>query len=189
VENLVKILETLKGFTDKRFYVLVILLFLGFLIWTFQDTIKEKNFKPQELQEVSNETGLTSSLEALKIKHPLVTGYAFYLYQPLAESYYKTLNSTDIKYMNDNKFFKSIPLNTQKYLNYRLVDKEYVLMSYKNAEEKPYTDMYASDVLLFYNVRVKETIAEVIITFNVAPTPEEIEVIVRELRTIKYYII
>lgn len=189
MENLIKILETLKGFTDKRFYVLIALLSIGWIIYIFQDQIKEYSFNPQNLQEISNETGLLATLESTKVKHPLATGYAFYLYQPRSDAYYKTLMGTDVKYMKDNRFFQSIPLNTQKYLNYRLVEREYILLSYSNIEEKSYTDMYASDYILVYNVKVKETIAEVIITFNVSPTPEEIEVILKELRTIKYFII
>lgn len=189
METLVKLITALKDFTDKRFYVLVAVLFLGWLVFTFQDSIKEITFKPQTLQEVSDEKGLVNTLESIKTQHPLIIGYAFYMYQPKADAYYKTLVTTDITYIKENHFFKSIPLNTQKYLNYRLVEKEYVLMEYMNSEEKVYTDTYASDYVLIYNVKVKETIAEVIFTFNVKPTSEEIEVILRKLRSLKYFVI
>ena len=91
--------------------------------------------------------------------------------------------------LKENKFFKSIPINTQKYLNYRLVGKEYALMQYDVNEEKDYAMTYAADYILIYNIHVKETIGEVVFTFNVKPTPQEIEVLLKKLRAIKYFVI
>lgn len=189
VETLVKLINALKDFKDNRFYFITVLLFVGFMIYTFKDKIQETTFKPQTLQEISNESGLKTSLESIKVQHPLIVGYAFYIYQPKVEAYYKSLVLSDITYVHENNFFKSIPLNTQKFLNYRLVGNEYVLFEYTNKEEAEYTHTYASDYVLIYSVYVKETIGEVIFTFNVKPTPAEIEVIVKSLRTIKYFVI
>ena len=189
MEALAKIITVLKDFKDNRFYLLIFLLFAGFLIFTFKDVIKEITFIPETLQEVKNLKGLEITLTQLKVEHPLIVGYAFYVYQPKVEAYYKSLMITDISYVSDNDFFKSIPLNTQKYLNYRLVGKEYTLLEYVNPEERDYTQTYAADYVLVFNVYVKETIGEVIFTFNVKPTQEEIEVLLRKLRVIKYYVI
>lgn len=189
METLVKLITALKDFKDARFYCLVILLFMGFIAYTFKDKIQEITFKPQTVQEVSNEKGLMTTLEATQAAHPLIVGYAFYLYQPKVDAYYKTLIWTDIPYIRDNRFFKSIPLNTQKYLNYRLVGQEYALLDYSVPEEKEYAEIYAADYVLVYNVRVKETIAEVILTFNVKPTQGEVDVLLKNLRTIKYFVI
>lgn len=189
METLVKLINALKDFKDNRFYFLTLLLFVGFIAFTFKDFITETTFKPETLQKISNQKGLTATLEAIKTEHPLVVGYMFYMYQPKTEAYYKSLVSTDIPYVKENKFFQSIPLNTQKYLNYRLVEKEYVLLEYTNPEENEYTQMYAADYVMVYNVRVKETVAEIIFTFNVKPTPEEMIVLLKKLRTIKYFVI
>jgi len=192
VETLVKLITALKDFKDNRFYFIVFILFIGFMVYTFKDSIQENAFKPETLQEVSNQKGLEASLIAIKLEHPLIVGYAFYMYQPKVDAYYKSLVATDIPYIKENQFFKSIPLNTQKYLNYKLVDREYALMEYNNkveAEQAEYTQTYAADYVLVYNVKVKETIAEAIFTFNVRPTQEEIDVLLRKLRTLKYFVI
>ena len=189
METLIKLITALKDFKDNRFYFITILLFVGFLIFTFKDSIQETTFKPATLQQVSNLPGLTSSLESIKSSHPLIVGYGFYMYQPKVDAYYKTLIATDIPYIKENKFFQSIPLNTQKYLNYRLVGNEYALLEYSKEEEREYTQTYAADYVLVYNVYVKETIAEVIFTFNVKPTQEEVQVILKKLRSIKYFVI
>lgn len=189
METLVNLITALKDFKDARFYTLVFILSLGFIVFTFKDKIQEITFNPQSIQEVSNEKGLVTTLESIKEEHPLIVGYAFYLYQPKIDAYYKSLIWTDIPYVRDNRFFKSIPLNTQKYLNYRLVAREYALLEYTNAEENEYTQTYAADYIFVYNVKVKETIAEVILTFNVKPTQEEVEVLLRNLRPIKYFVI
>jgi len=186
---LAQIITAIKDITGARFYILVLTLFLGFLVYTFKDSLKQNAFSPRELQTISNEKGLQATLENLKKEDPLIRGYIFFVYQPKHDSYYKRLVVTDITFVKDNKYFQAMPLNAQKYLNYLLIDKEYALLEYKDSQAADYITTYNSDYVLVYNVYVKETIAEVILTFDVKPTEEEINLLVRRLRSIKYYVI
>lgn len=184
-----QVLSAIKDITGMRFYFLVFVLFLCFIIVLFKDNFKQIKFKPQELQQVSNEVGLTHTLEGLKENDKLITGYIFFLYQPKHDSYFKKLITTSIPFVKSNEYFKAMPLNAQKYLNYLLIEKEYALLEYTDPQAVDYVNTYNADYILVYNVLVKETIAEVILTFDVKPTQDQINLLVKKLRPIKYFVI
>lgn len=186
---LTQIINAIKDITGFRFYFLVFVLFAGFLLLTFKDEIKQLKFNPEDLQEISNNNGLKLTLDNLKKDDPLITGYIFFLYQPKHDSYYKRMQYTDMSFVKDNKFFEAMPLNAQKYLNYRLIEKEYTLLDYHDPEAVDYTNTYNSDYVLVYNVYVKETIAEVVLTFDIKPSAAQINVLLKKLRPIKYFVI
>lgn len=186
---LTQIINAIKDITGFRFYFLVLVLFLGFTLFLFKDNLKQLTFKPQELQEVSNQAGLQVSLDHIKKEHPLITGYIFFLYQPKHDAYFKKMVTTDIELVKQNEYFNAMPLNAQKYLNYLLVEKEYALLEYTDTKAQAEIHTYNADYVLVYNVYVKETIGEIIFTFDVKPTPEEIQVLLKKLRPVKYFII
>lgn len=186
---LTQIITAIKDITGPRFYFLVTLLFLGFMLITFKDQLKQIEFKPENLQSISNEKDLVTALDDIKRNTPLMRGYIFFIYQPKHDSYYKRMVHSDISFVNSNDYFKAMPLNAQKYLNYTLIGKEYTLLSFDNPLEAEYTNMYNADYVLVYNVYVKETIAEVVMTFDIKPSPAEIDLLIRKLRPIKYYVI
>jgi hypothetical protein len=184
-----QLLTAIKDLTGARFYFLTTLIFVAFLAMTFKDQIKQFDFNPKELRKCSNEKGLLQKLIDIRQQHRLTTGYALFLYQPKEESYYKKLVSTDNAYLKSNEYFQAIPLNTQKYLNYLMIEREYVLLSTDDTNCKDYITEYGSDYVLVYNIYVKETIGEVIFTFDVKPTQDEINALVKDLRNVKYYVI
>ena len=186
---LAQILTAIKDITGFRFYFLVTVLAVGFFTYTFKDDLKQFSFKPRELQEISNEKGLQTTLAQIKHDDPLVKGYIFFLYQPKHDSYFKKLVITDIGFVKENSYFKAMPLNAQKYLNYLLIQKEYAILDYNDPQATDYISTYNSDYVFVYNVYSKETIAEVILTFDVKPTKEEIALLIKRLRPIKYFVI
>lgn len=186
---LAQVILAIKDITGFRFYFLVLVLLLLFLVNMFQDSLKQISFSPRELQQISNEKGLQLTLEQIKQGDPLIRGYIFFIYQPKQDSYFKGLVATDIPFIKENTYFKAMPLNAQKYLNYLLIQKEYALLEYKDHQAADYINTYNSDYILVYNVYVKETIGEVILTFDVKPTPEQISLLLKKLRPIKYFVI
>lgn len=186
---LTQIITAIKDITGFRFYFLTILLFIGFLLVTFKDSLKQLKFNPQELQTISNKEGLNAKLEAVKQADPLATGYICFLYQPKHDAYFKALAATDLEFVKTNSYFKAMPLNAQKFLNYTLIEKEYALLEYTDPNATDYIQTYNADYILVYNIYVKETIGEVIMTFDVKPTQAQIDILVKKLRTIKYFII
>lgn len=186
---LTQLITAIKDITGFRFYFLVTMIFIGFLLITFKDSLKQLSFSPQTLQVVSNEEGLLTSLREVKQSDPFVKGYICFLYQPKQDAYFKNLAATDLEFVKTNSYFKAMPLNAQKYLNYLLIEKEYTLLEYTDSDAQDYIHMYNSDYILVYNVYVKETIAEVILTFDVKPSKEQIAILIKKLRPIKYFII
>lgn len=183
-----QIIQQIKDIHGFRFYFIISVLFAIFLVITFKEEIRHFEFNAEELNEVKDKEGLIIALKRLKHEHKLVNGYIFYIYQPTKNSYYKRLVDTDIPFIEQHEYFKGMPLNTQKYLNYLLIDNEYVLLSYKKKEEQDYIETYASDYVYVYNVKMNETIAEVILTFDVEPSEQELQLISKKLKTIKFYL-
>lgn len=186
---LTQVITAIKDIRGLRFYFLVMVLFVGFVLLTFKDDLKQINFHPEDLNEVSNEQGLQTELTSIKASDKLITGYIFFLYQPKHDSYYKKLVATDIPFVQQNKYFNAMPLNAQKTLNYLLIEKEYALLEFDNPEVADQTNTYNADYVLVYNVYVKETIAEVILTFDIKPSKDQINVLLKRLRPIKYFVI
>lgn len=185
-----QVIEAIKDITGPRFYFIALLGFFSFLAVTFKDEIKSYQFNPKELMTCSNEAGLVSKLVTIKAKNENIGGYIIYLYQPRTDSYYKKLVSTDIPFIKENAFYKSIPLNAQKYLNYILIDRE---SAYVDGSEGPrameLTNEYGAEYIYVYNIFMKETIGEIIFTFKSKPTQQQLEELDKELKNSKYYII
>lgn len=185
-----EILKTIKDITGARFYFITSLLFVLIAAVLFKDEIKQFNFNPKELRECSNQEGLVTKLKSIESKYDSVKGYVFYLYQPNVDSYYKRLVVSDLAYINNNDFFKAMPLNSQKYLNYLLIEKEYVFVSAdESKKEAEIAIQYDAEYVYIYNVFLKETVGEIILTFKHKPTQQELDAITKDLRNVKYYVI
>ena len=70
-----------------------------------------------------------------------------------------------------------------------MIEKEYALLEYTDPQATDYVNTYNADYIFVYNVYVKETIAEVVLTFDIKPTPDQITRLIKRLRPIKYYVI
>lgn len=190
--NFAEILRVLKELSGLRFYLVLGMFLVGFLIFLFRDELSSKiqsySVNEVEFREVRNLKGLENSLNAIQIIHPIVNSYVVYIYQPKEKSFYKKMILTNSDIVKSITRLQGSYIDEQKYLNDALEDVSYVVISeddYINEMQELHF-MGIKHVLIKKFVDTQNTIGEVHLFLNSKPNKEEVDLLLKDLSPLNY---
>ena len=186
IKNIVDFLESVKGFTGRRFYFIVSLLFIFSVFYILKDPISDYIISAPikiEFRECRNEQGLKSALGRIVINNKLVTSYALYLYQPKDKEVYKTCMLTDNKMLEMSPSLKYIYLKDQQTLNAALKENGYIIIQ-KNDNKYDTSILRDFDInaILIYKICGSDgIIGELMFSLKNYPSAYDLDILLREI--------
>ncbi len=187
-----EIIKALKELTGTRFFIVMILLTIGFFVYLFRDemasavqnTFTEKRI---EFREVRDLRGLEMALNMIKTKYS-VKNYAVYIYQPKEYAYYKKMILTDSDIIKSVTGLQGSYLDEQAYVNGILEENEYILLNEDEiSDETAYYHSLGFNSLMIRRLKFNDAIiGEIYIIFDVRPSAELVQQISKELAPLNY---
>lgn len=186
IKYITDFLESLKGFSGRRFYIVLGCVFIYALCIIFKDPISEAIISSSikfEFRECRNEQGLKTALDKIIKEDRLATSYAVYLYQPKDKAVYKTCVLTDNQSLQMSPSLKYIYLKDQVSLNTALRSSGYVIIQQGNPSFN--TDILTDfniDSLLIYKIEGESgIIGELIFSLQRPPSAYELDILLRKI--------
>lgn len=182
----VELLESIKGFTSKRFYFIVVAGLIYALAILFKAQIKDAIMSSPirfEFRECRNEQGLKTALDRFVKSEKISTSYAVYLYQPKNKAVYKTCVVTNNEMLRMSPSLKYMYLKDQPALNTALAAGGYVIIQRgDNRFDTRVLSDFNIDTILVYKIESDGgIIGEIIISLVRPPSAYELDCILRKL--------
>jgi hypothetical protein len=193
-----RITTTFNGWSHIKFYFISFLIFIFALGVLYKDTVmmvtQDLIANQIRFRECRDIIGLTDYMNNVVTRDTTVASYTIYLYQPVNNSIYKKLIISSDKLIMRSPLLQGIYLKTQPTINKELLDHDYYLADYNEFMKHPDTQFwnnFSSDTRIIYALKLdSKVIGEIWIRFDVAPTPLQLEKVLKEISPIMYnYII
>lgn len=188
--NLLKLLtdflETMKSYTGKKFYFLIVFVFIFSILYIYKEPLSEVlrfSVVKFEFRECRNEQGLKASLDRIMKDNKLVTSYAVYLYQPKDKAVYKSCVLTNNDMLQLSPSLKSLYLKDQPGLNEALRNSGYVIIQRGDSRFNTtvLSDFNIDSVFIYKICGNDGIIGEIIFSLVRPPSAFELDKILRDI--------